>query len=121
MKIIARELKTLSEEEYYKKHLQIINPLLPKQLTQKELEVLAGFMALDGDIVKKDRFGTTARKIIKDRLSLSDGGLGNYLKALKEKSFIFKNEFNVLEAQSMLFPEKDWQGYQFKIVKNGEV
>ena len=38
-----------------------------------------------------------------------------------EKSFIFKNEFNVLEAQSMLFPEKDWQGYQFKIVKNGEV
>ena len=112
MEIIAKQLNNLSEEKYFIKHLEIINPLFPTpmRMTSKEIEVLAGFLSLDGDIVKKDRFGTTARKIIKERLSLSDGGLGNYLKTLRQKELIYKNQYNVLEAKSWLFPESQWQG-----------
>jgi hypothetical protein len=117
MKVISYQLNNLSEEEYYIKHLQIINQLLPVSITNKELEVLAAFMALDGNVVKKDRFGTTARKLIKEKLNLSDGGLGNYLKALRKKKFIHYNEFNVLEANKYLFPEQDSQGYNIKINK----
>lgn len=118
MDVIAKQLNNLSEDEYYIKHLQIINQFLPVYMTQKEIEVLGSFMALDGDIVEEDRFGTTARKIIKKKLKLSDGGLGNYLKALKEKELIIKNEKNVLEARAMLFPSSMSQGYKFKITRS---
>lgn len=117
MKIISKALKQLGEEKYYLKHLQIINQLLPVTMTNKETEVLAAFLSLGGDIVKKDRFGTTARKIVMDKLSLSPGGLGNYMKQLNNKGFIFKNEYNVFEVRDFLFPEEDNQGYQIKISK----
>ena len=84
--MIRKEL-ALTRDKYYMKHLSIINPLLPVSLTPKEIEVLAAFMALKGDIAN-DRFGTTARKLVMDKLSLSLSGLGNYLKSLKDKRFI---------------------------------
>ena len=46
MKIISKSLD-LSREEYFKKHLLIINPLLPVQLTDKEAEVIAAFMTIE--------------------------------------------------------------------------
>lgn len=118
MKVIRKSLSDLSEKDYYNKHLQIINQILPVQMTNKEVEVLASFMSLGGDIIKKDRLGTTARKIVMNQLSISPGGLGNYLKSLKNKGFIFYNDFNVLVIKEILFPEKERQGYQFKIEQN---
>ena len=101
----------LTRDAYYNKHLAIINPLLPISLTPKEIEVLAGFMALKGDIAN-DRFGTTARKLIMDKLSLSLSGLGNYLKSLKDKGFI-KQDNTILP---LLFPEEKQQMYEFKLI-----
>ena len=88
MKIIRKALK-LSKEDYYAKHLLIINPILPKQLTPKEAETLAAFMALEGDLATMP-FSTTGRSIVRKKMGISAGGLGNYLRDLKEKGFIYE-------------------------------
>lgn len=110
MKKIVKHLK-LSKEEYYKKHLFIINHILPVQLTPKEVEVLAAFMALEGDIAN-DLFGTSGRKIVKDKLNLSAGGLGNYLDQLRTKGFITGTNKD-LHIIPILIPSKKKQEYHF--------
>ena len=47
-------------------------------------------------------------------LNLSHGGLGNYIRILKDKGFLLEkdDELSILE---ILKPEKDIQGYQFKL------
>lgn len=107
--MILRKQMKLGRNTYYEVHLQLINALFPVKLTPKEIEVLARFMALDGDIAK-DRFGTSARKLIKEQLKLSDGGLGNYLKSFKEKGFVIDNDIN---PNLIASPEE--QVYMFKL------
>ena len=117
MNPITKVLSGLTRNEYYEKHLYIINQFLPVQITKKEIEVLSGFMALQGDIVQQDRFGTQARKIIMENLEMSGGGLGNHLKSLKDKGFI--QEVNgKLEINKFLLAEDNGQMYQFKINQN---
>lgn len=111
MKEIKKTL-TLDRTQYYEKHLAIINPMLPVRMTQKEIEVLASFMSLTGDIAK-DRFGTTARKIIMEKHNISSSGIVNYLRSLREKQFI-----NGDKIHPILFPEEDEQIYKFKLVNN---
>lgn len=109
MKVIRKTLK-LSKEEYYVKHLSLINALLPVHLTPKEIEVMANFMLLNGSIAE-DRFGTTAKKIVMGKMDISLSGLGNYLKALKEKGFIIGNDI-----LPILFPEGNKQEYMFRLI-----
>ena len=111
---VLRKILRLPRGEYYKTHLQIVNALLPIKLTTKEIEVLAAFMSLDGDIAK-DRFGTSARKIIKKDLKLSDGGLGNYLKAFKEKNFVITHELGDI-VNPILSVQQEEQNYMVKLV-----
>lgn len=116
MEIISKALK-LTEEEYFKKHLLIINPLLPVQLTEKEIEVIATFMIMEeklGPYV----FDTTGRKEVRKKMKLSHGGLGNYLKDLKDKGYLMADEKYGLKILSILKPQKDWQGYQFKLTRS---
>ena len=77
MAIIRKALK-LKKEEYFKKHLLIINHILPVQMTNKEAEVLAAFMSLEGELAN-DPFSTSGRKIVMRKLNIKPGGLGNYL------------------------------------------
>ena len=106
MKSIKKFLK-LDRYEYYKKHLLIINNFLPIQITNKEIEVLASFMALEGDL-KSNPFCTSGRKIIMERLNLSPGGLGNYLDKLEKKQLIYK-ENNIVKILPILIPEDTLQ------------
>ena len=101
---------TLTKDDYYKRHLHIINPMLPKNLTPKEIDVLAGFMALNGTI-SNDRFGTTARKMVIEQLSLSLPGLANHLRSLRNKGFI-KDDIIL----PILFPHNESQEYEFKLI-----
>jgi hypothetical protein len=112
MNIIKKTLE-LDKEEFYKKHLLIINHILPVQMTSKEAEVLAAFMSLEGDI-SKDPFGTSSRKIVREKVGISAGGLGNYLEQLKTKGFIFEED-NVISILPFIIPDKTEQGYQFKL------
>lgn len=121
MNPIQKVLK-LTKYEYYETHLSIINALLPTKMTPMEIKVLSRFMALEGDIAI-DRFGTSARKIVRDNLNISTAGLSNYIGekgSLTEKKFIYqKPGTDLIEILPLLFPEKEEQGYMFKIINVG--
>ena len=106
----------LQHNDYYEKHLSIINPLLPVTLTPKEIEVLAAFMSLEPGL-KKHMFETTARKEVMNMVGITPGGLGNYLKSLKTKGFIVEED-NKLVILPILVPEEEEQEYQFKLITN---
>jgi len=110
--MVIKKVLKLSQEEYYTKHLEIINNFLPVTMTPKEIEVLANFMSLQGDIAT-DRFGTTAKKIVRSKMGLSVAGISNYMKSLKAKGFI--TDSNILP---ILFPENGTQLYNFKLVND---
>ena len=115
--IIQKGLVGLVGKDYYIRHLSIINPFLPVELTPKEREVLGTFMSFKGEVAEKDRFSTYFRKEVKEALKLSDGGLSNHLKALKDKGAI-KEELNgSIIIASFLLPTEKQQFYQFKIVE----
>mgnify|MGYP003108959002 CR=1 FL=1 len=111
----------LGRKEYYEKHLSIINPLLPTQLTVKEISVLAAFMSLSEEITEDDVFNTLARKKVKKALKLSAGGLSNYLDALIKKGFVNKSDITKrITIKEYLIPDPIAQGYQFKIILKNE-
>jgi len=116
VKKIKKTLK-LDKKDFYQKHLEVINPFLPIKLTPKEIEVLAEFLNLEGDL-KEDIFGTTARKVVKGNLNISAGGLGNYLKSLKQKGFIYK-KYGALFISQVVLPSEFEQEYHFKILNYG--
>lgn len=113
MKTIRQALK-LRKQDYYEKHLSIINPMLPEHLTPGEIRVLAAFMSLDEGL-KKYMFGTTSRKEVMNTLNLSPGGLGNYLRDLKLKEFIIEEQ-GEMRILPILIPEEKQQDYQFKLI-----
>jgi len=117
MKLIKKTYKT-NNDKYYELHLKIINAILPVSLTEKEIKVLAKFMSLDKNIIKEDVFNVIARKKVKDALSLSNGGLSNYLKSMIKKGFLLKNEITKkIIIRDFLLPEDNEQYYKFKIIK----
>lgn len=111
MEIIQKKLK-LQKEEFNKKHLLIINHILPVQMTNREAEVLAAFLALEGDLAK-DPFSTSGRKIVMRKLGLQPGGLGNFLKDLKDKKLVLEDEDKELYILPILKPNEGRQLYQF--------
>jgi len=117
MKIIKKQL-ILNSHEYYITHLSLINPLLPIKLTPKEIEVLAIFMSFSGEL-ELDRFGTTGKALVRERLDLSHPGLANYMKSLLTKGFVQK-ENNRLKILPILHPEKSSQLYQIQLVNRQE-
>lgn len=119
MKIIQQS-KMLEEKDYFTTHLEIINPFIPNKLTEKEREVLGMFMSFTGNLAEKDRFATSFRKDVRKELNLSPGGLGNYIKAFKDKEVITEGLDGVLTIKAYLFPENKEQFYQFKLVKEDE-
>lgn len=114
-----KKLMALDKIAYYETHLALVNALLPAKMTPKEIEVLARFMGLEGDIAL-DRFGTSAKKLIKEGLKLSDGGLGNYMKSLKDKRFIIDVN-GTLKVHPLLQNDGKEQLYQFKLVNKSEI
>ena len=115
MKVIQKALRV--GEEYYVTHLTVINPFLNIKLSSKEIEVLAAFMEIKGELVEDDRFNTIVRKKVRDKLGLSSAGLSNYLKTMQEKGHLIKNEFSHrITIAEYLIPSEGGQGYQFKIL-----
>ena len=114
MKIIQKTL-VLEKKEYYEKHLEIINALIPAPLSNMEIKVLALFMSLEGDLIDEDRFNGQARKKVCSELGISNAGLSNYLKSLKDKGSIVTNLNGTLEIIKLLNVESEEQFYQFKV------
>lgn len=113
-----RKLLKLNKNDYYKVHLSLINAVLPVKMTPKEIEVLAAFMGLEGDLARY-RFGPSARKIVMQQLQLSPAGLSNFIGStgsLTEKGFIIKKT-DIIEIFPLLIPKPDEQIYIFKLQK----
>jgi DNA-binding MarR family transcriptional regulator len=119
MENTIRKQLILGKKDFYTKHLNIISNFLPVEFTPKEIDVVASFMSLEGDIAK-DRFGTSARKIVREELGISPGGLGNYLRSLKKKNLIVDVD-GTTKIQPLLSPATSQQMYMFKLVKDEEV
>lgn len=111
---------TLPKFSYYETHLSLVNCLLPKsrKMTDREIEVLAAFMLIRGDL-ENDRFGTTARKMIREKLKMTPQNLSNFLGTLKEKKLLLEVG-DMLEIWPILIPQKEQQFYQFRLINNGE-
>ena len=119
MEILKKQLE-LSNRDYYKTHLSIINALLPVKLSPREIDVLSMFMSFNGDL-GKDRFGATAKKFVRKEFNLSHSGLANYMKSLMGKGFIKKEGDSVI-ILPLLKPNIKYQLYQFKLVnKDGNI
>jgi|SRR5688500_8843780 len=117
MKEIKKLLK-LDKKQYYETHLSIINVLLPMKMTPSEIEVLAAFMGLEGNIAQY-RFGPSARKIVMQELDISPAGLSNFIKSLINKGFL-KKDGDLINILPILTPESDEQFYLLKLEKTTE-
>ena len=118
MSIIRKKLK-LTRVNYYSMHLSMMNVFLPVKLTPKEIETLAHFMSLRGDIAE-DMFGTSARKIVMQKMGIKPGGLGNYLDSLSTKKFLLPHPTKKFEIWSTLYPDDGHQDYQFQFIEENE-
>ena len=114
MKLIQMAF-TLTGVEYYKKHLAIINPLLPIQMTNKEIEVIATFLEVESELGIYT-FSSIGRKKIRSKLNLSHGGLSNYIRDLKLKDFLVEDSGGDLSIQPILKAEPESQYYQIKLL-----
>ena len=115
---IKKQLK-LPKIKYYTQHLSIVNVFLPIKMTPKEIEVLAVFMSLEGDIAEQ-RFGTSARKMVMESMGIKPGGLGNYLKELKKKGFLIEDQDHKFVIKQLLHPEPKVQNYMFQLLRIDE-
>jgi hypothetical protein len=109
-----RKTLRLSTDKYYEIHLNLINCILPIKMTPREIEVIAAFMALEGDIATY-RFGPSARKIVMAKLHLSPAGLSNFMKFLFDKG-VLERQGDMIKIYPLLIPNVDEQKYLFKLV-----
>lgn len=114
MKEITKGIVVLTSLEYYKKHLSLINPLLPVQMTSKEIEIMACFLDIDND-PRYDKFGPQAKKVVRQITKVSHSGMSNYIKSLITKGFLVKNEVGVLRIRDIVIPGKGEQDYRIKL------
>ena len=117
MKIITKSIN-VDNYSYYRKHLEILNVLLPVKLSQKEVEVLAAFMSQDIKLIEDSMFNIITRKNVMSQLKMQPGGLGNHLKTMIEKGYLIKNKItNEIKVKEYLLPEKNNQGYRLRLNK----
>lgn len=116
-----KELKKvvrLDKIDYYETHLSLVNCLLPikAKMTPMEIKVLANFMGLEGSITQY-RFGSSAKRIVKENLHISSAGLSNYMSSLTEKKIFIKDNNDIISIYPILIPEDNEQLYMFKLIK----
>lgn len=110
----------LSERDFYRVHMHIVNALLPIKLSTKEIDILTAFMSFTGTLAE-DRFSTTGKKIVRETLGISNQVLWNHINALRDKKLIYLNDKNVLIINPVLFP-KDLlnQKYSIELINKGK-
>lgn len=108
----------LEKLDYYITHLSLINCVLPTKLGQKEIEVLAHFMTFKED-PENEMFSSHNRKIVRNRLNISHGGLSNYINSLRDKKFLVGRGYNI-SILPLLKPDSSNQSYMFKLVNVDE-
>ena len=111
----------LTRTQFYETHLSLVNCILPVKLTEREIQVLAAFMALEFPKDKESfRFSTPSRRVVKKAQKLSDGGLTNYISNLVNKGFLHRDHPGMdadIKILPSLLPSSDsQQDYKFRII-----
>lgn len=107
--IVLRKTLKVKPEEYYKKHLQIINAFMPVSLTGREIDVLAAFMYYGN-------FKPDTKQKICDTIDISSAGLGNYMASLKKKGYIRKDDNENYTITPIVRPgTNEFQMYEFTL------
>tara|TARA_R110002012_G_scaffold52969_2_gene136138 strand:- start:3653 stop:4009 length:357 start_codon:yes stop_codon:yes gene_type:complete len=111
---------TLDRKDFYPKYLKLVNVILPKPLTSKEIEILSAFMELQGDVIEDDRFGTQSRKLIRKKFGFKTySNIDNYIKYFKDKGVLVKED-GKLQINRRIFIPKDEQEveliFKFKLI-----
>jgi len=122
MEILSKTITLDNKEDFLKMHFSIINPVFPVQLSIKEIEILAAFLALDEKLIEDEVFNTLTRKKVMEDKKLQAGGLGNHLKSMIDKKFLLKKPItNKIYVNPFCLPEKVKQEYSYKIVLKEKV
>ena len=98
----------VSRKEFYPQYLKLVNVILPKPLTTKEIEVLSAFMELEGDLVENDRFGTQARKLVREKFGFKKhSNIDNYIKYFKRKGILYIDDSKLRVIESVNIPKDE--------------
>ena len=91
-------------------YLSLLNGIL--KLTSVELDVLAAFLEVDPFVCASK----TARKIVAEKLNMKNVAvLNNYVKALKDKGVIYKDQFGSYKYLDIVSPRMELESIEFTI------
>jgi len=111
---------TVSRKEFYPRYLKLVNVILPKPLTLREIEVLSAFMELQGDAIEDDRFGTQARKLIRNKFGFKTySNIDNYIKYFKDKGVLVKEDNKLVINKRLFIPKNEKEvelTFKFKLI-----
>ena len=111
---------TLDRKQFYPKYLKLVNVILPKPLTLKEIEVLSAFMELQGDAIEDDRFGTQARKLVRKRFGFKTySNVDNYIKYFKDKGVLISDGGKLKINRRIFIPKGEQEvelTFKFKLI-----
>lgn len=103
--MFSRTIECKNKIQFYTKFISLINAVYKKekQINDTQIAILAIALSLDGELNKNNRFNTTARAFIREKLKLGISNLTNNLKVLKDKNILYVNEHgNLAIHQSLL-------------------
>ena len=91
-------------------YLSLLNGIL--KLTAVELDVLAAFLDVDPFICASK----TARRIVAEKLNMKNVAvLNNYVKSLKDKGVIYKDQFGSYKYLDIVSPRIELESIEFTI------
>ena len=104
------EIKT-SKKSYTRHYLELLNGIL--KLTPRELDSLLLFLEYDQDIA----CSMHARKHVAEAMNFkSVSVLNNYVKSLKDKQVIYKDDHGVYRYNDIVKPDGNLESLTFKFV-----
>lgn len=119
--MIIRMRKEVSLSKFYMHFLMHTSLNLPshRQLTERQMEVLTEFWLLEGSIVDKNRFCSSAKRMIRDKFNYKNySNLDNFINALEQKGFIYRNEDGNLEIKPAYNLGRDFKTIKIEYLFN---
>lgn len=98
-----------------KDYLTLLNGIL--KLTEVEMNVLAEFLEIDPFTCASK----TARRRVAEKLQMKNVAvLNNYVKALKDKGVIYKDQFGIYKYLDIVSPKMELESIEFTITDKPE-
>lgn len=99
--VFKKKLVFRDKFEMQRIRVALINVIFNKDLANREIDYLAYYLALSGDIVDlAGRFSSTANNIVKNQMKVTSQRMTNIKKALKKKKLIIE-----VDGKEEIIPE----------------